>query len=674
MNGAIPSGSSIVRVDHLAIPLASGLTLGARLWRPADAEGVPVPALVDYHPYRSSDGSALADEGIYASLAARGYACVKLDVRGTGNSEGLHRDQFDAAYWTDAVEALAWIASQPWCNGKTGMTGLSWPAHASLMVATHQPASLGAIFPVDGADDRYLNRYQGGCLLVYAVWHGAQLSGMHLRPPLPWVVGERWRDMWLERLASYQNYFEIWGAHPTFDSYWHAGSATLGLHKITCPVLMSVGWADTGYAVALPRLLDNLAVPRAAIAGPWGHCFPHTAHPGPGIDFVDLAARWFDHTLKGSGDGQGVEAFPALTAWLIESHAPSSDLAERPGLWVSEKIWPSPSIEMRRYGFAPGRLGVGLSSDATLAIRSPLTVGTGAGEWMPWYPTGPGAYLPGDQREADGLSLCFDSDPVVGDTDLLGQPTLNLAVSSDQDCGQIVVRLCDVAPDGASTRMTFGFLNLGHRDGDERPVAVEPGNIYEVRLALAPIGWRMTAGHRIRIAISTSYFPIIWPAPRHATLSFDLSRCGLALPLRANDAGCAAPAPAVPTSQPKLPATASRPPRLRRRCSFDISSSRLELVVDEDNGETRLEQDGLTFGSTLTRRYSITAHDPLPARCTTSATWTLSRGDWATKVAVDAEVTSDGDSFLVDTRISADESGREIYARRDVKKIPRGSA
>jgi hypothetical protein len=222
--------------------------------------------------------------------------------------------------------------------------------------------------------------------------------------------------------------------------------------------------------------------------------------------------------------------------------------------------------------------------------------------------------------------------------------------------------------------MTFGFLNLGHREGDERPVAVEPGNIYEVRLALAPIGWRLKAGHRIRIAISTSYFPIIWPAPLHATLSFDLSRCGLALPLRASDAGCPAPAPAVPTSQAKLPSTASRPPRLRRRCSFDISSSRLELVVDEDNGETRLEQDGLTFGSTLTRRYAITAHDPLSARCETSATWTLSRGDWTTRVAVDAEVTSDGDSFLIDTRISADESGREIYARRDIKRIPRGSA
>ena len=88
--------SEILRIDHLAIPLASGLKLGARLWRPADAEQNPVPAIVDYHPYRSCDGSALADEAIYAPLAARGYVCVKLDVRGTGNSDGLHHDQFDA--------------------------------------------------------------------------------------------------------------------------------------------------------------------------------------------------------------------------------------------------------------------------------------------------------------------------------------------------------------------------------------------------------------------------------------------------------------------------------------------------------------------------------------------------------------------------------------------------
>jgi predicted acyl esterase len=670
--GADAVGSEIVRIDHLAIPLASGLKLGARLWRPVDAEQNPVPAIVDYHPYRSSDGSALADETIYAPLAARGYACVKLDVRGTGNSDGLHRDQFDAAYWTDAVEALCWIAAQPWCNGRTGMTGLSWPAHASLMVATFQPASLGAILPVDGADDRYLNRYQGGCLLVYAVWHGAQLSGMHLRPPLPWVVGERWREMWLERLSAYQNYFEIWGAHPTFDSYWHAGSAKRALARITCPILATVGWADTGYAMALPTLLGESDAPRAAIAGPWGHCFPHTARPGPRFDFVDLAARWFDCTLRGTATD--AKEWPRLTAWLIDSHEPQPELMERPGFWIEESEWPPRSAQMQRYGLAPGRLGGDCASGEKALLRSPLTVGASSGEWMPWYPAGSGAHLAEDQREADGLSLCFDTVPVAGDTELLGQPQLSLAVSSDHACGQIVARLCDVAPDGTSTRITYGFLNLCHREGDEHPVKVEPGRAYDVKLVLAPIGWRLKSGHRFRIALSTSYFPIVWPAPRHATLTFDLQRCELTLPLRKQGKPCAPPAPATPADRPHLAASTLRAAQLERRRNYDVGSSVLEIVVDEDNGEFRLERDGLTFGSTLRRTYCVATNDPLSARCATSATWTLGHGDWMTQITVDADVTSDGESFLVSTRISAREGEHEVFARHDRKSIPRGSA
>jgi hypothetical protein len=222
--------------------------------------------------------------------------------------------------------------------------------------------------------------------------------------------------------------------------------------------------------------------------------------------------------------------------------------------------------------------------------------------------------------------------------------------------------------------MTYGFLNLNHRQGDEQPVPVEADRIYEVRLTLAPIGWRMKAGHRLRIAISTSYFPIVWPAPRHATLSFDLGRSRLTLPVRARSAGCPPPAPPSSAEAPRLAATTIRPSRVERLRSFDVGTSMLELVVDEDYGETRLEADGLAFGSTMIRRYAVCAHDPLSARCTTTATWSLSRGDWATKVAVHADVTSDGESFIVDTQITADESGCEIYARRDVRRIRCGSA
>jgi hypothetical protein len=292
---------------------------------------------------------------------------------------------------------------------------------------------------------------------------------------------------------------------------------------------------------------------------------------------------------------------------------------------------------------------------------------------MPWYPAGSGAHLAEDQREADGLSLCFDTVPVASDTEVLGQPLLSLAVSSDHACGQIVARLCDVAPDGTSTRITYGFLNLCHREGDEHPVKVGPGQVDDVKLALAPIGWRLKSGHRFRIALSTSYFPIVWPAPRHATLTLDLARCELMLPLRKQGKSRAPPAPATPPNRPHLASSTLRPARLERRRSFDVGSSVLEIVVDEDNGEFRLEKDGLTFGSTLKRTYSVAAGDPLSARCATFATWTLGRGAWTTQIIVDADVTSDGESFFVSTRISAREGAQEVFARHDRKTIPRGS-
>src|SRR5262249_37601777 len=152
------------------------------------------------------------------------------------------------------------------------------------------------------------------------------------------------------------------------------------------------------------------------------------------------------------------------------------------------------------------------AAGATLRIRSPLTVGAAGGEWMPWFPTGAAPHLAEDQRIDDSGSLVFDSAPLERDLEILGSAVLSLQVRVGRPDGQVVVRLCDVAPGGSSARVTYAFLNLRHREGDERPVEVVPGQRYRIALKLYPTGYRFPAGHRLRLAVSTSYWPIIWPA------------------------------------------------------------------------------------------------------------------------------------------------------------------
>ena len=667
---------AVNRTDYIAIPLPNGITLGAKLWLPAELDGRTVPAIIDYHPYRGCDFTAAADERTYAELAARGYACVKLDARGTGNSSGLHVDQFAQDYWEDACHALDWIARQPWCSGRTGMTGLSWPAHASLMVACERPPSLGAILPINAADDRYLNRHQGGCLLVYAAWHGPVLAGMHARPPLPWVVGEDWKSIWMERLEAYRNYFELWSQHPLSDAYWEPGSAARDYSRIEVPVLMVAGWADPGYVVNVPRVLTMLGFPSKGIMGPWGHCMPQEARPGPAIDFVSLADRWFGHWLKDEDNKASDD--PVARSWLVDGAiGPDPSCAVRPGRWVADLAWPPSTMRLERWALSSDGLRQGpieTVSPCVRSIRSKLTSGCAAGEWMPWYPTGLAPHMPEDQRTDDGQSLLFDGPPVEASIDLLGEVEVDLRISSDCDVGQVVVRLCDVAPDGASSRIAFGFLNLLHREGDTRQVDVEPGVFYDVSVKLFPTGWRLPKGHSLRLAIATSYWPIVWPESKPATLSIDLSASCLRLPLRSVASKSDDTLGIPPAETAKRAVTVLSAPCMTRRRDFDVSTGIMSIIIDEDSGAVLDHETNLETSSKTLRRFTIQTDDPLSAECLSSATWSMRKDDWYCTVSVESVTHADADNWFIDTHLVASEGLELVFERRYEQTVPRAPA
>jgi putative CocE/NonD family hydrolase len=524
--GTVAFPRRVREIENLWVPLSDGCRLAARVWLPEDAESHPVPVLFEYIPYRKRDLTRSRDEPMHHYFAGHGYAAVRVDLRGSGDSDGLLADEYTEQEILDALEAIAWLARQPWSTGAVGMTGISWGGFNALQVAARRPPELQAVISLCASDDRYTDdaHYMGGCLLNENLTWGSVLLTFNAYPPDPHIVGDRWREMWRQRLENSVLFPARWAAHPQRDEYWKHGSVCEDYGAIRCPVYAIGGWAD-GYSNAVPRLVASLrraGTPCKGLIGPWAHTFPHDGVPGPAIGFLQEALRWWDLWLKGIDTGVLDE--PPLRVWMQESVKPRPHYEQRPGRWVAEAVWPSPRIETRRWRLGPGRLDPmsdGPVEETRLHMRSPQTTGLAAGDWCGFGAEGE---APTDQREDGGKSLTFDSDPLPRRLEILGAPEVSLAIAVDRPLGFLAVRLNDVAPDGASTRVTYGLLDLSHRNGHETPEPMAPGERTRVRLSLNHIAHAFPAGHILRLAVSTAYWPLIWPSPEPVTLT--LFCCG----------------------------------------------------------------------------------------------------------------------------------------------------
>ncbi|MGH3115003.1 MAG: CocE/NonD family hydrolase, partial [Gaiellaceae bacterium] len=438
---------------------------------------------------------------------------------GTGDSDGVLTDEYTPQEQDDALEILDWIAAQPWCDGKLGMWGISWGGFNSLQIAARRPPGLGAIVTLCSSDDRYADdvHYRGGCVLALDMLHWASsMLTWNARPPDPRLYGEGWREAWLERLETLTPWIEHWLGHQRRDGYWQHGSVCEDYAAIECPVFAVGGFAD-GYTNAVPRLLAGLSVPRKGLVGPWAHAFPDDALPGPSIGFLQECVRWFDHWLKGAGNGVMDE--PMLRVWMQDSVAPRPQYELRPGRWVAEPAWPSPHVGSRVWE---------LPLDGPRSLLGVQTNGKEAGVWTS---EGQSADLAGDQRPDDAVSLAFDSEPLAEPLEILGFPEVAVGLAVDRPSALVAVRLCDVFPDGTSALVTRGLLNLTHRESHEHPRPLEPGRRYEVRVPLDFTAYSFPAGHRLRVAVSPTYWPWAWPSPEPVMLALRAGR--LELPERA---------------------------------------------------------------------------------------------------------------------------------------------
>ncbi|MER8511126.1 CocE/NonD family hydrolase [Mesorhizobium sp. M0894] len=662
----------VTLMENLWIPLSDGTHLAAKIWLPQDAASNPVPAIVDYIPYRKRDGTVLRDERMFPYFASHGYASIRIDIRGTGDSEGLFEDEYVKREQDDAVEAIGWITRQAWCSGSVGMIGKSWGGFSALQVAARRPKALKAIITHCSTDDRYADdvHYMGGCLLNDTLAWGTTCFVQMAQSPDPEIVGEdRWRAMWMKRLENARPTLIDWVAHQRRDEFWKQGSVCEDYGAIDCAVFAVGGWAD-GYSNAVFRLLSNLKSPRKGLIGPWGHTYPHEGVPGPAIGFLQECLRWWDHWLK--GQDTGIMQEPMLRSWMLDWSEPAAHYDERPGHWVADPGWPSPHVTSRIFRVGTGRLSEQALPQATLEISSPETIGIAGGEWCPYGLGGVGPEMPLDQRWDDRGSLIFDSPLLTEATPILGAPVLELEITCDRPTAILAVRLSDVSQSGEVTRVTYGLLNLSHRDSHQDLQPMDAGKSYRIRLAMNEVGYTFSEGHRIRLSISTAYWPIAFPAPQRATLTIEADASRMNLPIRMpQPSDTALPAFDAPEVSPPMPTTVLKAGGVERFVNIDSVSKQVTVTVKRDDGSMRIEPIGTVVGLKKHMIYSVAENDPTAARTEVYYRDELGRGAWQTAVEGRTVMTATKSSFYLQVDFNAFENGECIFERSWSKKIPR---
>lgn len=651
----------IRKIETEWIALADGARLAATIWLPVDALERPVPAILEYLPYRRRDGTVLRDRQMHAWFAGRGYAAVRVDMRGSGDSDGILHDEYLPQEQLDAVEVIAWLAAQPWCSGTVGMIGISWGGFNGLQVAARRPPALKAVVTLCSTDDRYADdcHFMGGCLLNNTIAWGSTIFAFGAQPPDPLVVGERWRDMWLDRLENNRPWAAGWIEHSNRDDYWKQGSVREDYGAIEAAVYAVGGWAD-GYSNAIPRLMAGLKSPKKGLIGPWAHAYPQAAHPGPRIGFLQEACRWWDQWLKGVDTGIMDE--PPLRIWMQESVPPATTYPERPGRWVAEESWPPRSVAPLALHLDDGRLTEAPPAQRTpMIVASPIATGTAFGEWCPY---GLAGELPADQRPDDGRSVTFDTAPLGERLEILGGPVVRLDLSCDKRSGMVAVRLEDVGPDGASTHVTYGLLNLQHRNGFSQAEPLEPGRRYSVSVTMNDIAHAFPTGHRIRLAVATSHWPIAWPSPEMTSLTVHPEGSRLDLPVRrATPLDDALPAFEAPQEAAAEEHEILRSGGRNRTVSEDPMTGRTTVAVHRERASYRLPSIDLMFEADSEERYGVTDARPEETTAETRSVWSLTRTGWKIRTETTVSVSCTKEAYRLKATLAAFEGDDAVFRR-----------
>jgi predicted acyl esterase len=608
-----------------------------------------VPVILESHPYRFADASAADDEARYGWFAAHGYACARVDIRGSGDSDGILFDEYLPREIDDGVATIAWLADQPWCSGKVGLIGKSWSAFNALQIAARRPPALAAVIALMGSDDRFATdvHYYGGCLLAWDMlsW-AATMLGYNARPPSPELPD--WHERWLERIDASPPFIHAWVAHQRHGDYWRSGSVIETPDAITCPVYLVGGWAD-GYRDSVLRMFATSQAPLRGMIGPWGHVYPHVGDPGPRIGFLEEALRWWDTHLRGVPTR--IEQEPALRLWLQDAYPPGP-LTRRPGSWIGMEgqieplAWELPGTGEVTGGFLP-------------VVDPGLWCGVG-------LPTD----YPSDQQPEDANWCCFDHDPLPADLRLLGSVRVNVGVVCDQPVALLAARLLHVWPDGSETLIARGALNLNHLASRDAPEPLVPGQVYQVQLELGSASYRVPAGHRLRLALSGDYWPWLWPSPKVVTLQI---RPGgwVEFPVLAEfgdpmlPAHLAEPEPTgLPPGYLNLPG-----PAPGRRWIREGDTLR---IIDNLSYAGGIElPDGRRHRESGSNTYELTAGDPLSARLTADREIEMVQAGHRIRITTASTMSCTAEDFILTDHLTAWDGKTQVAEKHWEERIPR---
>ncbi|HWC42942.1 MAG TPA: CocE/NonD family hydrolase [Actinomycetota bacterium] len=648
------------------IPMEDGVRLAASLFLPEGTRGGgTVPVVLEALPYRKDDATASYRPEYERLCGEYGYAVARVDLRGTGSSEGVAVDEYPASEQADLCRVIAWLAAQPWSTGAVGMYGTSYSGFNALQVAAERPPALKAVIAIYASDDRYSDdvHYTGGAVkLLDLVDYPLYMVALNALPPVPQVAGAGWRERWRERVEGLDPWILRWLSEQVDGPYWRQGSLRPGYERIACPTMLVAGWAD-GYRNATFRVLERLRAPARLLFGPWSHMAPDISLPGPRIDLVPEMVRWWDRWLR--GDRNGVDQAPPVTVFVRHPTRPAADLDEHLGVWRDEPAWPPARATTRRLplGEAASAPDAPPGGPDRLEVRPDV----GSSAWISCaghLPFG----QPGDQRADDAWSLTYDW-ALAGELELLGHPRLAVRVGASAPVAFLSAKLCDVFPDGTSALVARGFLNLTRRRSLTDPEPLAPGVVEPVELELDATSWVFPPGHRLRLSLAGSDWPNIVPPPGPVTLTVERDGSALTLPVLEGPSPC--PPPALPPPRPPGPdgEPAAPDPPVTWRLVADVLGHRTEAEIDH-GGRTELPD-----GTVLDERYRGTVGAALDRP---GLTWARGeagyRIEWPeATVATSARLDLRGDAEAFEVRLDLEaREGEELrWARSWRRRIPR---
>lgn len=487
--------------ERARIPMRDGVTLAVTLYRPRGApRGSRFPVILNYLPYRKDDDEAPEQYGIFSYFARRGFVGAAVDIRGFGESGGTPPDrEYSAEEQADGEQVIAWLARQPWSNGKVGMLGISWGGFNSLQMAMRNPPALKAILAVD-ATERLFNEdvhYFDGIFHVDEYELTMDLDQGRSGAPdyslAADVIGPRMNS---------QPWTLIYLEHQRDGAFWHSPERPLSSIHVPC---FLIGGLHDGYRDSIPRMLQQVSAPLKAWIGPWNHAWPDDSDYGPLYEWRDQAVRWFDYWLKGRNTG--VMADPKLVIYLQHAYAPGPQDQTLPGVWRAYDGWPVRGTWHERLYLQPHH-ALTREAQASGADELRYLPSTGKDSGIFWW-----GDLQPDQRPVDAHSLYYQTGPLAHDTAIIGLPHVTLRAAASAPLANWFARLEDVAPDGRVTLVTGAALAGAQRDSMTHPKDLVPGRFYTLSFDLHLASYVFPKGHRIRLAVSNALWPVAWPTP-----------------------------------------------------------------------------------------------------------------------------------------------------------------